>query len=158
MVVFFLGFIGPVSGWFMTYGLAGILNNLGVATKDAGYFTLASSLATSNSILVGSLVVLAAIILAAVFGTKASFRYQWFTFILMFVGIVTFLVVVGTTSPATFQSNLQSLSSTSYGAIIQRRLSALSSGSCFRRENCEPTWPPRCPRWRIGGCPPSPST
>ena len=119
VVVFFLGFIGPVSGWFMTYGLAGILNNLGVATKNASYFSLATSLATSNSILIGSLVVLAAIVLAAVFGTKASFRYQWATFILMFVGIVTFLIVVGTTSPSTFQANLQSLSNTSYGAIIQ---------------------------------------
>ncbi len=119
VVVFFLGFIGPVSGWFMTYGLAGILNNLGVATKNASYFSLATSLATSNSILIGSLVVLAAIVLAAVFGTKASFRYQWATFILMFVGIITFLIVVGTTSPSTFQANLQSLSNTSYGAIIQ---------------------------------------
>lgn len=118
VVVFFLGFIGPVSGWFVTYGLAGILNNLGVATKNASYFSLATTLANSNSILVGSLVVLAAIILAAVFGTKASFRYQWGTFILMFVGIVTFLVVVGTTSPATFQSNLAALSNTSYDAII----------------------------------------
>jgi amino acid transporter len=118
VVVFFLGFIGPVSGWFMTYGLAGISNNLGVATKNASYFTLATSLANSNSILIGSLVVLAVIILAAVFGTKASFRYQWATFILMFVGIFTFLAVVGTTSQSTFQSNLQSLSNTSWNAII----------------------------------------
>jgi amino acid transporter len=119
VVVFFLGFIGPVSGWFVTYGLAGIMNNLGVATKNASYFTLATDLAASNSILIGSLVVLAAIVLAAVFGTKASFRYQWATFILMFVGIVTFLVVVGTTSPTTFQANLASLSNTSFSAIIQ---------------------------------------
>jgi len=119
VVVFFLGFIGPVAGWFLTYGLAGILNNLGVATKNTSYFTLASSMASTNSLLIGSLVVLAAIILAAVFGTKVSFRYQWATFILMFVGIVTFLIVVGTASPATFQSNLQSLAGTSYSAIIQ---------------------------------------
>ncbi|MDA4130815.1 MAG: APC family permease [Thaumarchaeota archaeon] len=119
VVVFFLGFIGPVAGWFVTFGLAGIFNNLGVATGNTSYFSLATSLSSTNSVLVGSLVVLAAIVLGAVFGTKISFRYQWATFILMFVGIVTFLVVVGTTSQATFQSNLQSLGNTSYNGIIQ---------------------------------------
>lgn len=119
VVVFFLGFIGPVSGWFVTYGLAGIVNNLGVATGNANYFSLATSLAKTNSILIGSLLVLAVIVLAAVFGTKVSFRYQWATFILMFVGIVTFLIVVGTTSQQTFQANLQALSTTSYNAIIE---------------------------------------
>ncbi len=125
VVVFFLSFIGPVSGWLMTYGFSTMFYNLAVATGDKGYLALAGFAASQNVVLVGSLVVLAAIVLAAAFGLKKSFRYQWATFVILAVGMAVFLVVLAATPQSTFKSNFNSLSGANYDGMIT---AAKSSG------------------------------
>ena len=83
VVVFFLSFIGPVSGWLMSYGLGTMFYNLAVATGNPQYLTMANEVTQQNSILLGSLMVLAIVVLAAAVGIKNTFRYTWVTFIVV---------------------------------------------------------------------------
>jgi len=116
--VFYLGFIGPVSGFAMTFGLGTMFTNLSVVTGNPAYASLAAAVATQNSILVGSLMILVVLIGAAVFGLRASFRLQWATFVLMVLGIVVFLIAIATSSPDTFTSNFNQLSGASYTGLF----------------------------------------
>ena len=118
VVVFFLSFIGPVSGWLMTYGLGTMLVNLSIATGHTGYLTLANDVTSTNSVLLGSLMVLVIVVLAAAVGIKNTFRYTWVTFIVVVAGLTVFLVALATSSPSTFQSNFNSLSGANYDGII----------------------------------------
>jgi len=118
IVVFNLSFIGPVSGWIMIYGFGTMFTNLSVATGNPAYLTLAGIATSPNVVLLGSLVVLAAIILAGAFGLRNTFRYQWVTFIVMVVGLAAFLIALASSSPAIFQSNFNKLSGANYDALI----------------------------------------
>jgi amino acid transporter len=118
VVVFFLSFIGPVSGWLMTYGLGTMLVDLSVATGSSGYLSLANDVTSQNSVLLGSLMVLVIIVLAAAIGVKNTFRYTWVTFIVVVAGLTVFLVALATSSAHTFQSNFNSLSGANYDGII----------------------------------------
>ncbi len=120
LVVFFLSFIGPVSGWLMTFGLATIYNNLAVVTGNAAYSSLAATLASQNSILVGSLFVLLVVILAAAFGLRNTFRYQWITFVLILVGLAVFLGALATSSPSIFKNNFNALSGANYDTLLNK--------------------------------------
>jgi amino acid transporter len=118
VVIFFLSFIGPVSGWLMTYGLGTMLYNLAIVTHNSSYLSLASSVTSQNSLLLGSLMVLAIVVLAAAIGIKNTFRYTWVTFVIVVVGLSVFLLALATSSPATFQGNFNSMSGTTYQGII----------------------------------------
>ena len=118
VVVFFLSFIGPVSGWLMSYGLGTMFYNLAVATGNPHYLTMATEVTQQNSILLGSLMVLAIVVLAAAVGIKNTFRYTWVTFIVVAVGLTVFLAALATSSPTTFQSNFNAMSGASYQGII----------------------------------------
>ncbi|HUK27908.1 MAG TPA: APC family permease [Candidatus Acidoferrales bacterium] len=116
--VFYLGFIGPVSGFAMTFGLGTIFTNLGIATGNQAYLGMASAVASQNSILVGSLLILVVLIGAAAFGLKSAFRLQWAMFVLMSVGIVVFLIALAAASPASFVQNFNNLSGTTYSGLF----------------------------------------
>jgi len=116
--VFYLGFIGPVSGFAMTFGLGTMFTNLGIITANPAYAGLATAVASQNSILVGSLLILVVLIGAAVFGLKSSFRLQWVTFVLMVLGVAVFLIAIATSSPTTFINNFNSLSGANYNNLI----------------------------------------
>src|SRR5271154_5793715 len=118
VVVFFLSFIGPVSGWLMPCGLGTMLVDLSVATGSSGYLSLANDVTSQNSVLLGSLMVLVIIVLAAAIGVKNTFRYTWVTFIVVVAGLTVFLVALATSSAHTFQSNFNSLSGANYDGII----------------------------------------
>jgi amino acid transporter len=118
VVVFFLSFLGPVSGWLMTYGFGTMFYNLAIATHNSSYLTLATEVTSQNSILLGSLTVLAIVVLAAAVGIKNTFRYTWVTFAVVSLGLAVFLLALATSSPATFQSNFNSMSGASYQGII----------------------------------------
>ena len=118
VVVFFLSFIGPVSGWLMTFGLGTMLRNMAVVTGNSGYADLAGTVTAQNSVLLGSLLVLVIIVLAAAVGIKNTFRYQWVTFIVVLAGLATFLVALASSSPSTFQHNFNTLSGANYQNII----------------------------------------
>jgi amino acid transporter len=118
VVVFFLSFIGPVSGWLMTYGLGTMLVNLSVVTGNSGYLTLANEVSAQNSVLLGSLIVLVIVVMAAAVGIKNTFRYQWVTFIAVLAGLAVFLGALASSSPSTFQHNFNTMSGASYQGII----------------------------------------
>ena len=118
VVVFFLSFLGPVSGWLMTYGLGTMFYNLAIATGNPSYLKLATEVTTQNSILLGSLLVLAIVVLAAAVGIKNTFRYTWVTFVVVALGLSVFLLALATSSPATFQNNFNTLSGSTYQGII----------------------------------------
>jgi len=116
--VFYLGFIGPVTGFAMTFGLGTMFTNLSIATGNTAYAALATAVASQNSILIGSLLILVVLIGTAVFGLRASFRLQWATFVLMVLGIVVFLGALATSSPSTFTNNFNQMSGTTYQALL----------------------------------------
>jgi amino acid transporter len=116
--VFYLGFIGPVSGFGMTFGLGTMFTNLGVITGNASYMSMASAVASQSSILVGSLLILAVLISAAVFGLRSAFRLQWITFVIMVLGVIVFLIAIATSSPGTFTNNFNQLSGANYQALL----------------------------------------
>jgi len=116
--VFYLGFIGPVSGFAMTFGLGTMFTNLGIITGNTAYASLATAVASQNSILVGSLLILVVLIGAAVFGLKSSFRLQWATFVLMVLGVVVFLIAIAASSPTTFVNNFNQLSGANYNNLM----------------------------------------
>jgi len=118
VVVFFLSFIGPVSGWFMSFGFSTMFTNLAIATGNPAYLSYASMAASQNWLLVGSLLVLAAIVMAAAFGLKNTFRYQWTTFIVMIIGLSVFLITLAGSSPTTFQTNFNQLSGANYDGLL----------------------------------------
>jgi amino acid transporter len=116
--VFYLGFIGPVSGFAMTFGLGTIFTNLGILTGSQAYMGLASAVAGQNSILIGSLLILVVLIGAAAFGLRSAFRLQWGTFVLMVLGIAVFLIALATASPTTFTNNFNQLSGANYSGLL----------------------------------------
>jgi len=116
--VFYLGFIGPVSGFAMTFGLGTMFTNLSVVTGNPAYASLATAVASQNSILVGSLLILVVLIVAAVFGLKSAFRLQWATFVLMVLGIAVFLIALATSSPTIFTNNFNQMSGANYSALL----------------------------------------
>jgi amino acid transporter len=116
--VFYLGFIGPVSGFAMTLGLGTMFTNLGILTGNPTYTSLATAVTTQNSILIGSLLILVVLIGAAVFGLKSAFRLQWVTFVLMVLGVAVFLIAIATSSPTTFINNFNTLSGANYDNLI----------------------------------------
>ncbi len=118
LVIFFLSFFGPVSGWFLTYGLSTIYTNLAVATGNQAYLTIATALSSQQSLLIGSLFVLVVTILAGGFGLRNTFRFQWATFVIILIGIGVFLIALGTTSPATFKTNFNNLSGANYDNLL----------------------------------------
>jgi amino acid transporter len=118
IVVFNLSFIGPVSGWFMTFGFSTMFTDLAIATGNSSYLSLASAAASQSSVLIGSVLVLIAIIMAGAIGLKNTFRYQWATFIIMMVGLAVFLLAFAGSSPAAFQSNFNQLSGANYDSLV----------------------------------------
>ena len=116
--VFYLGFIGPVSGFAMTFGLGTMFLNLGVITGNPAYASMATAVASQNSILIGSLLILVVLIGAAVFGLRSAFRLQWAMFVLMVVGVAVFLIAIATSSPATFVNNFNQMSGASYNNLL----------------------------------------
>ena len=118
IVVFWLSFAGPVDGWFMTYGVSTMFRNLAIATGNQAYVGYATAALSQSSILISSLLVLAAVLLAAAFGLRNAFKFQWATFIIMMIGIVIFLGALATSSPTTFQTNFNQLSGANYDSLI----------------------------------------
>jgi amino acid transporter len=118
LVVFFLSFFGPTSGWLMTYGLSTIYTNLAVVTGNQGYLATASALSSQNALLIGSLAVVAVTIAAGAIGLKNTFRFQWVTFIIILLGIAVFLIALATTSPGAFKTNFNNLSGANYDNLL----------------------------------------
>ncbi|MFI5420698.1 MAG: APC family permease, partial [Nitrososphaerales archaeon] len=124
LAVFFIAFMGPVSGWLFQYGIGTILINLSIDTGNASYANLASQLSGAVPTFVAGLIVLGVITLASVAGLKWNFRFQWAMFGLLIVGVLTFLVVMATTSNSQFMSHFNSMSGLDYNTLIGKAQSA----------------------------------
>ena len=118
LVIFFLSFFGPVTGWLMIYGLSTMYTNLAVATGNQGFLAIASSLSSQQALLIGSLSVVVVTILGGAVGLKNTFRFQWATFTIIVIGLAVFLITLATTSPATFKANFNSLSGANYDNLL----------------------------------------
>ena len=115
---FFLGALGFVFPWFTVYGLNTLFVNLSVVTGDAGWLSLATAMTTQSAQLVGDLILLASVIVATFVGLKKAFKYQWACFALVLVGAIVFAAAFLSSSPATFKTNFNASSGTSYDSII----------------------------------------
>jgi APA family basic amino acid/polyamine antiporter len=118
LAVFFLAFMGPVSGWLFQYGIGTILINLSTDTGNAIYANLAGQLSGPIPTFVAGLIVLGVITVASVAGLKWNFRFQWAMFVLLIAGVLTFLVVMATTSNSQFMANFNSKSGLDYATVI----------------------------------------
>ncbi len=117
-LVFMLSFLGPVSGWVMSFGLSALFSNLAVVTGDRGYLSLVSYVNTQNMILLGSVIMLLAYTLPVGVRLRAQRWYWWAIFIITFIGLGAFLINMGTSSPAIFKSNFNNLSGANYDSLI----------------------------------------
>lgn len=124
VVAFWLSYSGPVDGFLVPYGIGSMFTNLAVATGNPGYLNLATMFSGQMPLLIGSLVVVATVILVAGFGLRNAFKFQWATFILTVIGVAIFLIVLGTSSPEMFKSNFNQLSGANYDGLIQAAHSA----------------------------------
>jgi amino acid transporter len=118
LVIFFLSFFGPVSGWFLTYGLSTMYVNLAVVTGNQAYLATATALSSQYALLIGSLAVVAVTMIAGAVGLKNTFRFQWATFIIIMIGIAIFLIALATASPAIFKANFNTLSGANYDDLL----------------------------------------
>ena len=124
LAVFFIVFMGPVSGWLFQYGIGTILINLSIDTGNASYATLASQLSGAVPTFVAGLIVLSVITLASIAGLKWNFRFQWAMFGLLIIGVLTFLIVMATTSNSEFMAHFNSMSGLDYNTLIGKAQSA----------------------------------
>jgi APA family basic amino acid/polyamine antiporter len=118
LAVFFISFVGPVSGWLFQYGIGSILLNLSADTGNSSYASFVNQLNGPIPTLVAGLIVLSVITLAAISGLKWAFRFQWAMFGLAMLGVLTFLAVMATTSNATFISHFNTMSGINYDSVI----------------------------------------
>src|SRR5579872_1172401 len=118
LAVFFISFVGPVSGWLFQYGIGTILINLTADTGNASYANFASQLSGSVPTFAAGLIVLTIITLASVAGIRWAFRFQWVMFGLLVLGVLTFLIVMATTSNAQFIANFNAKSGLNYNSLI----------------------------------------
>ncbi len=115
---FFLGALGFVFPWFTLYGLNTLFVNLSVVTGNSGWLALASQVTTKNSILIGDLILMGSVIIATVAGLRATFRYQWGTFVIVLLGAVVFAAAFLSSSPDAFKANFNANSGANYDSII----------------------------------------
>jgi APA family basic amino acid/polyamine antiporter len=125
LAIFFLSFLGPVSGWLFSFGIQVMFTNLSTITGNAYYSTLASSLSGTTPTFIAGLIVLGVISAVAFAGFRWAFRFQWVMFGLVILGTLAFLISMATTSNAQFISNFNQLSGINYNNVIT---SARSSG------------------------------
>jgi APA family basic amino acid/polyamine antiporter len=118
LAVFFISFVGPVSGWLFQYGIGTILINLTADTGNAAYANFASQLSGPVPTFIAGIIVLAVITLASVAGIRWAFRFQWVMFGLLALGVLTFLIVMATTSNSQFIANFNARSGLNYASII----------------------------------------
>ncbi len=118
LAIFFLSFLGPVSGWLFSYGIQLILVNLSTVTGNTSYATLASQFSGTIPTLIAGLIVIAVITLVAFAGLKWAFRFQWLTFVLVLIGVITFLITMATTTNAQFIATFNRLSGANYNNVI----------------------------------------
>jgi amino acid transporter len=125
LAIFFLSFLGPVTGWLFSFGIQVMYANLSVITGNPSYVTAASALSGTTPTLIAGLIVLGVITAVTFAGFRWAFRFQWVMFGLVILGTLTFLVTMATTSHATFVANFNRLSGLDYNTVIT---TATSSG------------------------------
>lgn len=125
LAIFFLSFLGPVSGWFFSYGIQVMFVNMSTITGNASYLSMANQLNGTIPTFIAGLIVLGVISAVTFAGVRWAFRFQWVMFGLIILGTLTFLITMATTSNATFIANFDRLSGISYNSVIS---SASSSG------------------------------
>ena len=124
LAIFFISFVGPVSGWLFSFGIGTMLLNLSATTGNQGYVTLASQLNGPVPTMLAGLIVLSIITLSLMAGLKWAFRFQWAMFGLAMLGVLTFLGVMATTSNATFVTNFNAMSGLKYDQVVSQANSA----------------------------------
>lgn len=125
LAIFFLSFLGPVSGWLFSFGIQVMLINMNTITGNASYLSLANQLSGTVPTFIAGLIVLAVITAVMFAGLRWAFRFQWLMFALVLIGTLTFLITMATTSNSQFISNFNRLSGINYNSVIS---SATSSG------------------------------
>ena len=125
LAIFFLSFLGPVTGWLFSFGFQVMFTNLSTITGNAQYLAMANQLSGTVPTFIAGVIVLGVISAVTFAGVKWAFRFQWFMFGLVLIGAITFLITMATTSNAHFISNFDRLSGINYNSVIS---SATSSG------------------------------
>ncbi len=118
LVAIMMSFLGPVGGWLLDPGIRGILTSFGTITNDPGLITQASSLVTQSNLFIAALFVAAVAIGMNFAGTRNVWRFQWVTFALVIIGVVTFILAMFSTGHDAFVANFNANSGMNYNTII----------------------------------------
>ena len=117
-----IGWIAVEPAWTLQWGVAPILQGIGMANGDPGLIELAKQVSSPTSVQILGLIYFVAIALTLVRGTKWTFRVQWGMFILIVLGTLAFIVAVLPGFSA-FQQRFDSMSGTTVSDVINNAVS-----------------------------------
>jgi amino acid transporter len=117
-----IGWIAVEPAWTMQWGIAPILQGIGIVNGDQGLINLAAQVSSPVSVQILGLIYFVAIALTLVRGTKWTFRVQWGMFILIVLGTLAF-IVAALPGSSVFQQRFDSMSGTTVSAVINNAVS-----------------------------------
>lgn len=118
-----IGWIAVEPAWTLQWGIAPILQGIGIVNGDQGLIALASQVSSPTAVQIFGLIYFIVIALTLVRGTKWTFRVQWIMFGLIVLGTIAFLIAVLPGASA-FQQRFDSMSGTTVSTVIKDAVAA----------------------------------
>jgi amino acid transporter len=115
--VVLIGWIAVEPAWTLQWGIAPILQGIGIVNGNPGLIDLAAQVSSPVAVQILGLIYFVAIALTLVRGTKWTFRVQWGMFILIVLGTLAF-IVAALSGFSTFQQRFDSMAGTTVSNVI----------------------------------------
>jgi len=112
-----IGWIAVEPAWTLQWGIAPILQGIGIVNGDPGLIELATQVSSPISVQILGLIYFIAIALILVRGTKWTFRVQWGMFALIVLGTIAF-IAAALAGFETFQQRFDAMSGTTVSDVI----------------------------------------
>ncbi|MGD0176056.1 MAG: amino acid permease [Candidatus Bathyarchaeia archaeon] len=130
-VVLMVTWAGVFPFFNSAYNLQILFTNLGMATGNPAFTSIATALTDTTTIFIVSMVTVALVVATMLLSTKTIFRIVIALFALQAVIYVVFMVMMATTSHAAFIAGFNAKSGTTFDAIVSQGTSLLGSPITF---------------------------
>lgn len=117
-----LAWIAVEPAWTLQWGIAPILQGIGILNNDPSLANLATQVSSPIAVQAFGLIYFIAIALTLVRGTKWTFRVQWGMFFLIVLGTIAFIIAVLPGGFAGFQQRFDSMSGTTVAKVMSDAL------------------------------------
>ncbi len=117
-----LAWIAVEPAWTLQWGIAPILQGIGIVNNDPSLVDLAAQVSSPVSVQAFGLLYFIAIALTLVRGTKWTFRVQWGMFAIIVLGTIAF-IAAALPGSSTFQQRFDSISGTTIADVVSNALS-----------------------------------